>query len=81
MATTTEKDTTTKTSTEVTIAALAATLNTDARTLRGFVRGMKLGCGRGARYAWPSMNDADVKKIVRAWSDAQKTSANDGKGD
>ena len=44
---------------EVTIKDLAATLKTDARTLRAFVRGLELGCGRGTRYAWPSMSDAD----------------------
>lgn len=65
MASTTEKP-------EVTIAELATTLKTDARTLRAFVRGLDLGCGRGTRYAWPSMSDGTVKRIVRAWQTTQR---------
>ncbi len=69
MASTTDK-------TEVTIADLAATLKTNARALRGFVRGMDLGCGRGTRYAWPSMADTTVKRIVKEWQAAQATTKN-----
>lgn len=57
---------------EITIKDLAATLKTDVRSLRAFVRGLELGCGRGTRYAWPSMTDATVKRIVRDWQAAQK---------
>jgi len=51
----------------LTIAALAAHLKTDARTLRAFLRENDLGVGRGKRYAWPSINDVAVKPIVKTW--------------
>jgi hypothetical protein len=54
------------------IKELAAELGTDPRELRAFLRGLDLGAGRGKRYAWPSMTDPTVKRIVREWQDAQK---------
>lgn len=65
----------------ITIADLAKTLKTDARTLRAFVRGLELGCGRGSRYAWPSMTDPAVKRIVAKWEAAQVAGAPETKAE
>ena len=63
----------------VAIKDLATTLKTDPRTLRAFLREHKLGCGRGTRYAWPSMNDPAVKRITREWEKAQTASSEPAK--
>ena len=54
------------------IKQVAEKLGTDPRTLRAFVRTLDLGVGYGSRYAWPSMGDPAVKRIVREWGKAGK---------
>lgn len=49
------------------IKTLAATLETDPRTLRAFLRGLDRGVGRGSTYRWSSPSDAAVVAIVAAW--------------
>ena len=52
---------------------VAEKLGVEPKDLRKFIRSMDLGVGRGTRYAWPSLADPQVKKIIAAWTKAQKT--------
>lgn len=58
-----------------TVKDLAAKLGTDPKELRKFIRGMELGVGRGARYRWNTLNDAQPKKIAAAWRKAHAKEA------
>jgi hypothetical protein len=51
---------------------LADKLGTTPYELRKVIRSLDLGVGRGTRYAWPSMQSADVKKITRAYEATQQ---------
>lgn len=59
------------------IADIAKKLGTEPRTLRAFVRKLDadLKVGRGKRYAFASMNDPAVKRIVAAWKKEQSKEA------
>jgi CO/xanthine dehydrogenase Mo-binding subunit len=60
------------TTTQVTtigVKQVAEKLGTDPRELRKFIRSMDLGVGFGSRYAWASMADPQVKRIVKAWNE------------
>jgi hypothetical protein len=50
---------------------VAAKLGTDPRELRKFLRTLDLGVGFGSRYRWASLSDPAVKRIVKAWAEAQ----------
>jgi len=52
------------------IKEISQKLGTEPKELRKFIRGMELGVGRGTRYAWPSLSDPTVKKIMAAWRKA-----------
>jgi hypothetical protein len=52
------------------IKQIAEHLGAEPHELRKLIREMKLGVGRGTRYAWPSMTDPAVKKIIAAWAKA-----------
>lgn len=54
----------------VTVKDLAAKLGTEPKELRKFIRGLELGVGRGARYRWDSLTDAQPKQIAAAWRKA-----------
>lgn len=64
-------DTTTKT---IGIKHVADKLGCEPRELRAFVRSLDadLKVGRGKRYAFDSMSDPRVKRIVAAWRKAEK---------
>jgi hypothetical protein len=49
---------------------IAEKLGTDPRTLRVFVRSLDLRAGKGKRYAFASMSDPTVKRIVKEWEKA-----------
>lgn len=49
---------------------VAAKVGTEPKALRAFLRKQAVGVGSGARYAWPSMSDPQVRAIVKAWKDA-----------
>jgi transposase-like protein len=53
------------------VSELADKLGTNARTLRAFIRTLDLGVGRGERYRWTGMSDPAVKKITKAWKEAE----------
>jgi hypothetical protein len=50
---------------------LAEHLRADPREVRKFLRSQDLGVGLGSRYRWPSLSDPAVKKLVKAWEQAQ----------
>jgi hypothetical protein len=56
-----------------TTASLAATLDTDPRTLRKFLRSQGSGVGKGSRYSLDlnSRSIATMRKEFAAWSDAR----------
>ena len=37
-----------------------------------------LGVGRGTRYAWPTLSDPTVKRIIREWGKAQAATTEAG---
>jgi hypothetical protein len=59
----------------VTVKDLAAKLGTEPRDLRKFIRGLDLGVGRGARYQWGSLTEAQPKQIAAAWRKAHTKEA------
>lgn len=58
----------------ISVKELAAQLNTDPRTLRGFLRRSGQAAGKGARYAF---DPAGVKAVTKAWTEAQAASADE----
>lgn len=62
---------------------LADRLKADPRSLRALLRRTERGTGRGARYSWPSLTDAAVKKIAADFKKARTapTPAGPEKGD
>jgi len=59
----------------VDINQLADHLKTDPRSLRAFLRQVKLGVGRGGAYGWPSLDDPAVKRIIKEWAARQSAPA------
>jgi hypothetical protein len=69
------------TTTTVGIKDIAEKLGVEPRALRAFIRTLDLGVGRGTRYAWPSLSDPTVKRIIREYGKAQANDAADADGD
>lgn len=59
-------------STTIGIKQVAEKLNVPPVRLRAFIRTLDadLSVGRGAKYAWPTMSDPAVKRIMREWTKA-----------
>jgi hypothetical protein len=51
---------------------LAEHLGTGPRALRAFLRRSKRAVGRGTRYEWKSLTDADAKKVIAEWRSAEE---------
>lgn len=49
---------------------LAEHLGTEPRKLRIFLRRTERAAGKGARYNWPSLKSAEVRKIEADWKAA-----------
>ena len=63
----------------MTTAEDAAQFETDARTLRKFLRSQDLGVGKGSRYALPSTKRDlnSLQKRFNAWDEARKAPISD----
>jgi hypothetical protein len=55
--------------TTVGVKELSERLGCDPRELRKFLRSQDLSVGFGSRYAWPSLTDPAVKKLIKAWNE------------
>lgn len=62
------------------VAALAAHLRTDPRTLRGFLRRTDRAVGKGERYSWPSLKSPEVRKIETDWTRSAGPGRDRGQG-
>jgi len=64
--------------TTVGVKDIAEKLGVEPRRLRAFIRTLDLGVGRGTRYAWPTLSDPTVKRIIREWGKAQAAATEAG---
>lgn len=65
-----QSSTTTKDKPPVGVKEIAAKVGTEPKVLRAFLRKQGVGVGSGARYAWTSMSDPQVRAILKAWKAA-----------
>ncbi len=59
---------------------LAEHLGTEPRKLRIFLRRTERAAGKGARYSWPALKSAEVRKIEADWKAAHSNPEPDADG-